>query len=667
MTHQQASSCQADVPDIAAIVSLMPGAAGFIDSGLRLREANAQLLAMLEAAPGEPLGQTIEQLLGEVTGQAIHAAVAQAKNPTPIEVEAWHGSGPQSRYIRHTLRPVTDLAGAMLGCLLVSTDLTGLKRRSEQLEQQQRIGDGGEALHRTIVETSLDCIIIVDGKGRVVDFNPAAERLFGYRREETLGREIGSLIIPPQYRAAHDAGMHRYVETGLSRVIGKRVELEALGKHGELIPVELSLADVSSGEQRFFTAHIRDLTDARKAQFEIERQRDALYQKEKLAALGSLLSGVAHELNNPLSIVLGQSMMLHAQAVRAGSSFPNAADLAERAQRIENAANRCARIVRTFLAMARQRKAERSYVSIARIAADAVDLLSYSLKTSGVTLQSEIAVDLPETFADADLLHQVLVNLIVNARQALEEKDGDRHIILRAAHDAATDAIVITVRDNGGGIPPAIRTRIFDPFFTTKPQDHGTGIGLAVSRGLIESHAGSLELALPQPDEGAEFVIRLPVTSHDQPLAPESLEPAMVPAQRNAPTVLIVDDEPDLADLIADMVHAMGYRAMTAASGHQAQRLFDGRNQHVDAILCDIRMPDGDGPGLYDWLAAHRPDLTRRIGFVTGDTLGPSAGRFLARTGCPVIEKPFTPADIAAVLSSLIAQGSEAEATPGNN
>ena len=529
---------------------------------------------------------------------------------------------------------------------------------NERPEQFPAAGDEqaaiSAALSEAIVRTSLDSIIIIDGEGLVVDFNPAAERLFGYAREDAIGRDIAGLIIPEHHRPAHYEGMKRYLSTGSTRVIGKRVELEAVTRDGRIVPVELSIADVSVGENRFFTAHLRDLQPAKAAQFEIERQRDALYQKEKLAALGSLLSGVAHELNNPLSIVLGQAMMLREKV----KQMPSGDDLYDRAQKIEIAANRCARIVRTFLAMARQRKAERAYVSIAKLIADATELLSYSLRSGGVTVTTEIAPDLPETHADPDLLHQVLVNLIVNSRQALEEKGGDdRRVTVRAFLDEAADTIVIEVADNGPGIPSAIRSRIFDPFFTTKPQDHGTGIGLAVSRGLVEAHGGTLELAAPQPARGAAFLVRLPVTQGESDgRAPPASDSMRVAAEERFAEILIVDDEVELTELIADIVASLGYRTSTAPSGHAAQRLLAGGARDIAAILCDIRMPDGDGPALYDWIAANRPELGRRIAFVTGDTLGPSAGRFLARSGCPVIEKPFTPDDIAAVLKALTAK-----------
>jgi two-component system NtrC family sensor kinase len=647
-----------DLALLNAVFGSVPGRAALLDTDLVYRLVNQEFLNFVDRGADAVLGHTIADVLGTDVAAGYAPMLASLVAGEAQRWEGWTDYGVHGRrYVQEAATPYQPAGtGHVLGIIAISRDLTDLKLREQQLADQLRSQAEGEALHKAVVDTSLDCIIIIDGEGLVVDFNPASEQLFGYSRAEAVGQEISTLIIPDTYRGAHHAGMGRYLATGQTKVIGKRVELEALGKHGQLIPVELSIADVSVGDTRFFTAHIRDLTAARKAEFEIERQRDALYQKEKLAALGSLLSGVAHELNNPLSIVLGQAMMLREKVGKEAATLPAAQDLAERALRIENAANRCARIVKTFLAMARQRKAERNYVSIAKVLSDATELLSYSLKTSDVTLSTVIGDGLPETFADADLLHQVLVNLIVNARQALEEKsDIERRISLNAAYDKAADVIIVTVSDNGGGIPAAIRSRIFDPFFTTKPQDHGTGIGLAVSRGLIEAHNGTLELAEPQPKSGAAFVIRLPVTQRDT-IEDEAVEQPPVPIKPAASraTVLIIDDEPDLAELIADIVAGQGYATAIAPSGHAAAKLIEATREDIAAILCDIRMPDGDGPSLYDWLSANRPALIHRIGFVTGDTLGPSAGRFLARTGCPVIEKPFTPADIASVLEALV-------------
>jgi signal transduction histidine kinase len=222
--------------------------------------------------------------------------------------------------------------------------------------------------------------------------------------------------------------------------------------------------------------HVAALRQARAAAAELQRQREALLQAEKMAAFGSLLAGVAHELNNPLSIVLAGALMLQEDLEAA------APDLARGAERVRVAAERCTRIVRSFLAMARQQEARRRPVAPASLIDGALELLAYGLRSGGIEVAREVPADLPPLFGDADQLHQVLANLITNARQALEHRPEPRR--LRVAAEAVGDAVEISVADNGPGIPAEVRERVFDPFFTTKPVGAGTGIGLAVSRGI---------------------------------------------------------------------------------------------------------------------------------------------------------------------------------------
>ncbi|MEO8667486.1 MAG: PAS domain S-box protein [Bauldia sp.] len=199
------------------------------------------------------------------------------------------------------------------------------------------------AVYAAVIASALDAVMVVDEDGLVVALNPAAESLFGYSRNEALGRLVGELIVPDHLRAAHDAGFARYRATRQPHVLGRRVEMEARCKDGHHIPVELAITEVSLSDRRLFTANLRDLSAAKAAAAEIERQRDALHQSEKLAALGSLLAGVAHELNNPLSIVLGQATMLREEV----AGRKDAESLLARAQKIEIAADRCARVVRS--------------------------------------------------------------------------------------------------------------------------------------------------------------------------------------------------------------------------------------------------------------------------------------------------------------------------------
>jgi nitrogen-specific signal transduction histidine kinase/ActR/RegA family two-component response regulator len=398
---------------------------------------------------------------------------------------------------------------------------------------------------------------------------------------------------------------------------------------------------VRQADLRLFTASVRDLTVARDAAAEIERQREALHQQEKLAALGSLLAGIAHELNNSLAMVIGHSQML-----RETGATPA---IEERAAKIQNAAERCARIVRTFLAMARQGKTERRSVTLGETVDAAFELIAYGLRSSGIEVSRDIPPDLPAVFADSDQLHQVLVNLLINAQQALEEKPQPRRIRVAAKlADPSAPEILITIEDNGPGVPAEVAPRVFDPFFTTKPMGTGTGIGLAVCRGIIEAHGGSLRLAEPQ-DGGACFELRIPIAARTDAI-PEERRPKRKAATRTA-AVLIVDDDKGLGDLLSEVLTLGGFRCDVANCGRDAQSMIGAHD--YDAIVCDIRMPDLDGPALFRWLEAERPQLASRVVFLTGDTLGPSAVRFLAECGRPVLEKPFVPEEVRRAIAAV--------------
>jgi two-component system NtrC family sensor kinase len=305
--------------------------------------------------------------------------------------------------------------------------------------------------------------------------------------------------------------------------------------------------------------------------------------------------------------------------------------------------------------MARQGKAQRQEVQLPALVEGAVELLAYGLRTGGIETALEIPPSLPTLVADGDQLHQVLVNLIINAQQALHDTPMPRRITIVAQFDRTAREIVMTVSDNGPGIPEAIRTRIFDPFFTTKPTGIGTGVGLAVSRGIVEAHGGKLQLLPTQ--RGAAFEIRLPLGEGA----------TMPPADSGAPTesarpiarrrALVVDDEAGIAAILSEILMRDGFACDVAGSGREARALIErpaSDAPRYDAVLCDLRMAEEDGPTFFRWLKQARPDLAQRIAFVTGDTLGPAAGRFLSECGRPVVEKPFVPSEIRKLVATLV-------------
>jgi two-component system NtrC family sensor kinase len=491
---------------------------------------------------------------------------------------------------------------------------------------------------RALIEHAADVIIVVAADGNVRYMSPAAQVTLGTSAMAFRGRSLHAEVHPEdQERLA----------AALRAVIGRpgeaveRTEFRMRHADGSWRWLEaIGTNQIGNSAVNGIVINARDISETKEAEAEIARQRENLHQREKLAAMGSLLAGVAHELNNPLSIVVGRATMLQEEAPDENTRTT--------ADRIRAAAERCARIVRTFLAMARQRKPEQGAVSINTVVNDCVEMLGYGLRTAGITVEKHLAADLPAISGNADQLHQVFLNLIVNAQQAMENQPSPRR--LRIATDRQQDRLRILIADNGPGIAPAIRSRIFDPYFTTKPPGGGTGVGLAVSLGIVESHNGSLTVECP-PEGGAVFQVLLPIQA---PEAQPELSPSAERGTDTAsgPRLLIVDDEPEVGALLADILRREASRIDTAASGQAALQMLESRE--YDAILTDLRMPEMDGPELYRRIEQRWPQRARQVVFITGDALSPTVQTFLEGTGQPYLEKPFVPADVREIVRETV-------------
>jgi signal transduction histidine kinase/CheY-like chemotaxis protein len=392
------------------------------------------------------------------------------------------------------------------------------------------------------------------------------------------------------------------------------------------------------GEAAFVTSVV-DLTERRAAEAEIQRQRESLHQNEKLAALGALLAGVAHELNNPLSVVVGYSSMMQELAQDDASR--------QRAARVHAAAERCARIVKTFLAMARSRPPQYGPVRLDEIAENALELAGYGLRTADIEIVRTFDPGLPAVWGDSDQLHQVLTNLIVNAQQALLQAPAPRrlHLRLRTADGQA----VIEVEDNGPGIPEALRQRVFEPFFTTKPQGVGTGVGLSVCLGIVSAHEGRIDL-WSEHGQGTRFSVVLPLPA-TLPVEDKAPAPALAGPARGR--VLVVDDEAEIAELVAEHLRRDGLTVEVVASGSQAlSRL---QSERFDVVVSDLRMPDLDGPALVAALRRQHPELARRVVLITGDALGAAFNETIRDAELPVFEKPLDLAALRGEVRRLLA------------
>lgn len=434
-------------------------------------------------------------------------------------------------------------------------------------------------------------------------------------------------------------------EPTLARLAGWRdaAVAEALARGETMAADEVVLADgrvlrfesVATSEEETLVV-IDDVTREREADREIARQREIAHQNEKLAALGSLLAGVAHELNNPLSVVVARAALLQEALAESAQ--------AQALQTLRAAAERCAGIVRTFLAVARAKPQERGVVSVAEVLRAVLDMTEYGFRTAGIAVTHGAIDPAAAVEVEPERLHQVLLNLLVNAQHALRDNPGPRHVHVAAA--VVGERVEITVEDNGPGVPPAIRRRIFDPYFTTKPVGIGTGIGLSVCHGIITAHGGTITVG-DAPGGGARFVIRL-ASATGAAAAPE---PAAAPGPGARLRVLVVDDEPDITEVLAEVLARDGHDVATAADGEAALRALASGT--CDVLVTDLRMPGLDGPGLLRRLAAAPAAVRPAVIVLTGDALSLRRDVALIEPAPVIIEKPFDPVRLAADVRRL--------------
>ncbi|UCH74824.1 MAG: PAS domain S-box protein [Rhodospirillales bacterium] len=522
--------------------------------------------------------------------------------------------------------------------LAVFRDITDRKLTESRLRES-------ESQVRAIVDVAADAIVMLDADDRIVDFNPSAEQIFGHRRDAVLGKKMATTLIASSHRATYRRRCRTADRKAPNTGDGSRGEIEAIRADASVFPAELTVTPVTVGGHRLFTAFLRDLTETRRAQEEIERQREALYQSDKLTALGSLLAGVAHELNNPLSVVVAQAMLMEETA--------EDERVVGRAKEIRSAADRCTRIVKTFLSMARQQTPQRGAVNLNRLVEDGLDLLAYSLRTAGVEVIRQLDAALPEIWGDSDQLHQVIANLVINAQQAMMDGQPPRRLVVTTTARSEDGMVGLTIDDSGPGVSAEMRSRIFEPFFTTKPTGVGTGIGLAICHGVVESHGGTIAVE-DAPDGGARFAITLP--SGDEKRAATAIAADRPGGNGAGGSVLVVDDEVEIASALAEILALDGLHVDVAESGRAALERIAGSD--YDLILTDLRMPDMDGPGLYRLLEQQYPHLCDRMIMMSGDTLHAAASEFLQRTDLPMIEKPFDPADLLRLVEEILARPS---------
>ncbi|MGM9481172.1 PAS domain-containing hybrid sensor histidine kinase/response regulator [Roseateles sp. NT4] len=622
----------------------------------RYTYANRETLRFMGLTPEQVIGRHMSEVLDAGVYESLVPLFDRAFAGESLHRRGWTEYAKQGRRYREQwyvpYRPRGMAGDAPVQAVVVcGLDQTEARLGEQELARKQAELRTSEALKAAIFDNALAALVSTDAAGRIVEFNPSAEAMFGHARAAVLGRPVSEVLIPPRFRDAHEQGLQRMQAGEGPRVIGRRLEMHALRADGGEFPMEMVLGRTDAEGAVFYTASIADLSERFEAARQIERQREALRQGEKLTVMGSLLAGLAHELNNPLAIVMGRASLLE-------DKCEHLPELREDVRRMREAAERCGRIVQTFLNMARNRPSTRGPVALNGIARAAVEMLQYGYRSHGITLELALDETAPDVNADGDQIGQVVMNLLINAQQALASVQGLRRVSVQTGLEPRRanrePRVWLRVSDSGPGVAEAARDRVFEPFFTTKAEGIGTGLGLAVSRSIARDHGGELLLEPAGLDGGggASFRLSLPISG----LAGADSVPGALHEPEAEPSlqarVLVVDDEAELADLIREMLESAGYEVATAESGAVALALLT--EARFDAIVSDLRMPVMDGAGLWREVSARHPSLARRMLFVTGDTLSPDAAEFLRRARCAALDKPFSKAALLAQVAELL-------------
>jgi len=356
----------------------------------------------------------------------------------------------------------------------------------------------------SVIDASLDAVIMADKDSCIVRINPAASAIFGHDAKDMVGRTIGEVIVPAHLRAAHEDGFAHHVATGKRKMLGNRVELEAQHADGHCFPIEIQIEEIVQDNRRIYAAFIRDLSERRAMEVKMTQQREQLHQSEKLGAMATLLGGVAHELNNPLAVVIGRAAILQ-------DALSGTAD-EKTVRKLQDAADRCHRIIKTFLAIARQSKPKRSAVDLNELLEGALEFSAYGLRHHKIAVGRFLDPAINTLTGDYDQLAQVFVGLILNAEYALSTHSGPRTLAVRT--EKVAGFAMVRVEDSGPGLSVDLITRVFEPFFTTKAFGEGGGMGLSVARGIIEAHGGTIGFD-ETTQTGCTVVVRLPLDKGD--------------------------------------------------------------------------------------------------------------------------------------------------------
>ncbi|NOY58003.1 MAG: response regulator [Calditrichaeota bacterium] len=456
-----------------------------------------------------------------------------------------------------------------------------------------------EVKYRSLAQSAIDAIISADSKGNIIFWNNAAGTIFGYDVEEILGKPI-TLLVPSQYAEKHQAGLQRIIAGGKPQVSGKSIELVGRRKNGEEFPIDVAISSWETNGELFFSAIIRDISKNK----ELEAQ---VRQNQKIEAIGTLAGGIAHDFNNILGAIIGYSELALDEMDENSESRKNL-------ENVLTAGIRAKELVKQILAFSRMDKSEKKAIQISLFVKEALKLLRASLPST-IKIVEEIDAKSNYVLANPSHIHQVMLNLCTNAGHAMKEKGGLLRVSLSGVildtEQAAQfqllkpgNYVKLQVSDTGQGIEPGILDRIFDPFFTTKDVGEGTGLGLAVTHGIVLRLGGNITVKT-KVGEGTTFTVLLPQLEKGADEKPKTQESLPTGEEK----ILFVDDEEALVQIATKKLGSLGYHVVGETSSIKALEKFRTHPEQFDLIITDQTLPEMTGKEMAKTMLKIRPDL----------------------------------------------------------
>ena len=535
---------------------------------------------------------------------------------------------------------------------------TGVRERNGLTEAG--VGLLGDPLPEHLLESIPDAVVAVASDGAIVLVNREAERIFGYGRDELLGRPA-EMLVPARHRNEHVTQRKRYFELPTTRPLGSGLEFHGLRSDGSEFPVDMAVSPLGTGEGTTAIAVVHDLSEAK----EIERRRDEelakanrearVAQSSRLESLGQLAGGVAHDFNNLLGVILNYADFV-ADELEEGTTAHT--DVVE----IRKAAQRATDLTRQLLIFSRREVIKPAPVDLNEVVSDVERLLRRTLGEH-VELNVDLARSVPAVLADPGQVEQVLVNLAVNARDAMQ--DGGRLVIgtgeveldrdfLRDHPELSPGRYVrLTVADNGSGMEPEVAARVFEPFFSTKRKGEGTGLGLATVYGIVTAAGGQISI-YSEPGEGTVFRIHLPAVDSRVEAGPDE---HVVHGAGRGESILLVEDEDAVRTLGSRILTEGGYRVTATSRGAEAVRLLEDPRQEFDLLISDVVMPGMRGIELARRAQELRPELP--VLMMSGYTTPLAEEDRRAMAAAPLLEKPFSRRDLLGEVRTLLDERGE--------